>query len=136
MKEEIKYIAFSDEPKVIAHSEKIDYSELSETVKVNINTTKRDLSFYVYKGYSWKSKISRYFLDKNNKILKYFPNKDNKIAKYFLDKNNKIINIIMLYKYMTDFKTYMINEVIRDKISIIRYFYFIFKIILWLLKEE
>ena len=114
MKEEIKYIAFSDEPKVITHPEKINYCELSETVKVTINTTKRNLSFYVYKGYSWKSRI----------------------LKYFLNKNNKIINIIMLYKYMTEFKVYIINEVIKDKISIIKYFYFIFKIILWLLKEK
>lgn len=136
MKEEIKFIAFSDEPKVIIQPEKIDYCELLETVKIIINTTKRNLSFYVYKGYSWKSKISQYFLDKNSKILKYFPNKDNKIAKYFLDKNNKIINIIMLYKYVTEFKVYIINEVIKDKISIVKYFYFVFKIIIWLLKEE
>ena len=127
MKEEIKYITFSDEPKVIKHPEKINYCELSETVKVNINTTKRNLSFYVYKGYSWKSKISSYFLNKN--II-------NKIVKYFLDRNNKITNIIMLYKYMTDFRVYIINEIIKDKISIIKYLQFVFKIILWLLKEE
>ena len=37
---------------------------------------------------------------------------------------------------MTEFKVYIINEVIKDKISIIKYLQFVFKIILWLLKEE
>ena len=136
MKEEIKFITFSEEPKVIEYFRKINYSELSETVKIIINTTKRNLSFYVYKGYSWKSRISRLLLNENKKILKYFPDKNSKIIKYILNRNNKIINIIMLYKYMTEFKVYIINEIIKDKISTLKYFQFVFKVILWLLKEE
>lgn len=136
MKEEIKCITFSEEPKVIEYLGKANYSELSETVKIIISTNKRDLSFYVYKGYSWKSKISRYFLDKTNKILKYFPDTNSKVIKYILNKNNKIINIIMLYNYMIEFKIYIINEIIKDKISTLKYFHFVFKIILELLREE
>ena len=94
-----------DDPKAIKDN-KIKYPfELFNTIKVTIKTTKREFSFDIPKGYTWNgSDIPRIFW---------------RIIGSRTD--NDFLASSMLHDYLLDFKAFIINQCIKEPITVSEY---------------
>lgn len=94
-----------DDPKPIKDN-KIKYPfELFNTVKVTIKTTKREFSFDIPKGYTWNgSDIPKIFW---------------RVIGSRTD--NNFLASSMLHDYLLDFKAFIVNQCIKEPITIDEY---------------
>lgn len=94
-----------DDPKPIKDN-KIKYPfELFNTVKVTIKTTKREFSFDISKGYTWNgSDIPKIFW---------------RVIGSRTD--NNFLASSMLHDYLLDFKAFIVNQCIKEPITIDEY---------------
>lgn len=117
MKEQIKDINFSVEPDVrvrtICHSDnktvqdnKKKYPfELHNSVNVKVITDKRNFEFTIFNGFTWNgADIPRFFW----RLIGSRTDNDYLIAS-------------MLHDYLLEFKVYMLNEVLENKMTVKEY---------------
>lgn len=94
-----------DDPKPIKDNKKKYPFELFNTIKVTIITTKREFSFDIYKGYTYNgADIPKFFW----RIIGSRTENDFLISS-------------MLHDYLLQFKSYILNECIKEKITIEEY---------------
>lgn len=112
-KEKIKSISFSDSldvrirvisdedmKDVIKNKKKYPF-ELFNTIEVLIQTTKREINFKIFKGYTWNgADIPRF-------LWRLIGSRT----------DNDFLVASMLHDYMLEFKTYIVKEVLQENIS-------------------
>ena len=113
MKEKILSVSFNAIPDVRVRVIKIDDSqeiikskkkypfELFNSLLVKISTTRRNFEFTIFNGYTWNgADIPRFFW----RIIGSRTDNDFLVAS-------------MLHDYLLEFKTYIVNEVLNNKVS-------------------
>lgn len=94
-----------DDPNAIKENKKKYPFELFNTIKVTIETTKREFSFDIPKGYTWNgSDIPRVFW----RIIGSRTDNDFLVSS-------------MLHDFVLDFRNYIINKCIKEPITIDEY---------------
>ena len=116
-KEKIKEICFNIKPQVcvriiedtepeeiIKQKKKYPF-ELNNTIAATISTDKRIFTFYISKGYTWNgADIPRFFW----RVIGSRTDNDFLVAS-------------MLHDYLLEFKSYIINEILKNQISVNEY---------------
>lgn len=94
-----------NDAKEIQNSKKNFPFELFNSVNVHVQTTKRTFVFTIFNGYTWNgADIPRFFW----RIIGSRTDNDFLIAS-------------MLHDYLLEFKTYMLNEILKNEITLREY---------------
>lgn len=96
----VRVINTDDEKEIIDSKKKYPF-ELFSSLLVKISTTRRNFEFTIFNGYTWNgADIPRFFW----RIIGSRTDNDFLIAS-------------MLHDYLLEFKTYMINEILENKLT-------------------